>query len=425
MMHGQAERLPRRVWFGLGLAALLLAWVAWRVLTLGLADHLAKTDPGAALVWRAGQPEAQFRRGENQVRSGDTAAGHTAAARAAIRSAPLDGRGYRLLARQAETSGNLTAATTLYTLAAFRGPRDLPSLGWLTEHALARGDHARALTHIDRILRVQPELGTQLYPVLMALSAQEPVQGDVAKILLEGPPWRAGFVVQMIQKSPDSTQLFGLIERLRRSPAGLSERELSAWLDRLVRDRHWATAYLTWVNSLPPEYRARIGNVYNGSFELQPSNSGFDWRLLRVSGARVSRSQVTGAGGSLALQVAFEDRRVPFQHVRQLLALAPGTYRLQGRVRLDDLRSERGLVWTLTCAEDGRLISETEPMSGRGGWRTFELDLVVPSTDCGGQWLTLRVPARIAAEQRIGGVAWFDDLQIASSHRPVLLSEPR
>jgi hypothetical protein len=36
----------------------------------------------------------------------------------------------------------------------------------------------------------------------------------------------------------------------------------------------------------------------------------------------------------------------------------------------------------------------------------------VPATDCAGQWLMLVSPARIAAEQRIGGRAWFDDLHV-------------
>ena len=44
--------------------------------------------------------------------------------------------------------------------------------------------------------------------------------------------------------------------------------------------------------------------------------------------------------------------------------------------------------------------------------RGFELQVRVPTEKCGGQWLTLRLPARIPAEQRIGGVAWFDDFQM-------------
>jgi hypothetical protein len=168
---------------------------------------------------------------------------------------------------------------------------------------------------------------------------------------------------------------------------------------------------------LPAAAKVHIGNVFDGGFEWEPSNVGFDWRISRVAGAIVSLAPVTGAGGNQALQIEFEGMRVPFQNVRQLLALPPGRYRLQGRVRLDDLRSDRGLVWTVACADSNRAIAETEPMSGQRGWTSFGMDLVVPGESCGGQWLVLRIPARIPAEQLIAGTAWFDDLQIEAVSR--------
>jgi hypothetical protein len=51
-------------------------------------------------------------------------------------------------------------------------------------------------------------------------------------------------------------------------------------------------------------------------------------------------------------------------------------------------------------------------MSGRRPWKEFEVPFDVPEEDCGGQWLVLAIPARIPAEQRVGGVAWFDDISI-------------
>jgi tetratricopeptide (TPR) repeat protein len=410
-MNVQADSTVRRILGGLALAA-LLGFAAWKSLTLGLADHLSRSQPDAALAWRAAHPEAQLRRLDKQARGADIPAGQEAGARAAIRAAPLDGRGYRLLAQQAELGGDLASARSLYSLAAARGPRDLPTLRWLANDALARRDYAQALAHIDLMLRLQPELAQFLYHALVGLSVDPTAQADVAELLLQAPPWRSDFMPMLVGGSPDSAALFALMQRLRRAPGGLSESELSIWLDRLALSGQWGSAYLIWVQSLSPEASQRIGNVYNGSFEREPSHSGFDWRFVRMPGAQLSRAQVTGAKDHLALRVAFEDRRVPFKNVSQLLALAPGAYRLAGRVRLDDLRSERGLVWTLSCAEKNQPIAETDPMSGRREWTQFSLDFEVPVTDCGGQWLTLRIPARIPAEQLIGGVAWFDDMQI-------------
>src|SRR5204863_6110655 len=124
--------------------------------------------------WRAGYAEAQLRQLELQATDRRHSAVQRTAAQAAIRAAPLDGRGYRMLARQAELRGEMPVAMALYSLAAERGPRDIPTQGWLIQYALARGDSAQALVHIDQALRVQPELASRLYPVLLALAARDP-----------------------------------------------------------------------------------------------------------------------------------------------------------------------------------------------------------------------------------------------------------
>lgn len=369
----------------------VLAFVAWRIFV----------DPGT-----------RYRLAEAAQDVKAAPATRAALARDAIHAAPLDGRAYRLLAEARLAQGREAEAARLFEVAAARGPRDLPSQTWLANRALARGDFPAALARMDLILRVQPQLGAKIYPVMMALAIRASEQPAVARLLARQPPWRATFMQNLLRSTPDSGAVSGLIERIRHAPPGLTTDELGWWLDRLIAEHRWGPAYLTWVASLDPAQRDSIGNVFNGSFETEPLPMGFDWRFGRAPGARISREQVTGASGSLALHVAFEDRRIPFQDVRQLLALAPGGYRFSGRSRLDQLRTERGLIWRLTCAEDNRVIAETEPFAGNHGWRAFEQSVTVPADNCGAQWLTLLLPARIPAEQRIGGAAWFDALEM-------------
>ena len=57
---------PRTPWWLYPTFA-LLAFVAWRVLTLGLADHWAESDPARALRWRGDHPEALIRLAEREV----------------------------------------------------------------------------------------------------------------------------------------------------------------------------------------------------------------------------------------------------------------------------------------------------------------------------------------------------------------------
>jgi tetratricopeptide (TPR) repeat protein len=402
-------------------ARLVLAVVAlggvlvlgWQALSLGLADHYAATDPGRALAWHSQHPEALLRRAEQLASDPAQAAAAEAHARRALVANPLDGRAYRVLGQLADAAGDIDRAAGLYGLAADRSPQDLRARAWLLDHALASQDAAGAVDHLDALLRLNPNLLPRMLPVLNGLASTPPALEPLLARLARQPPWRTGMLVQLAQHAEDAGAVAPLFERLRSASGGLAPPELAAWLDRLAKDGQWGPAYLIWASQLDGERQRSLGNVFNGGFEWEPGQGGFDWRFGRIAGARIARLGGEGVTGRVALRVAFEDQRVRFKHVRQLLALAPGRYRLQGRARPDKLRSERGLVWSVACADgEAPVLAETLPLRGNGPWREFEVAFEVPEQGCGGQWLALVLPARIPAEQRIVGRAWFDDMKI-------------
>ena len=402
----------------LAVAVLALAWLAVRAVGIGMADHYATTDPARALSWRSDHPEALFRQAEALARDPAQAEAAAAVARRALQANPLDGRPYRVLATLALQGSDKAKAAQLFEIAAKRSPRDTLSQAWLLDHHLAQGDLPAAMENLDLMLRVQPGAFAKLEPLLLSLVGSGQAHDALAARLATLPPWRGRLLALASTKAPDVDAVTPLFDRLRKAPGGLAAPELSQWIDRLGREDRWGQAYLIWVSQLPPERLQGLGNVFNGSFEWEPGQGGFGWQFQSIRGARVDRLPTDGADGAVALRVAFEDRRVPFSHVRQRLALPPGAYHLTGRARPDALRTERGLVWTLTCATGGPPLGETEPLRGTGGWRPFTADFTVPAEGCGGQWLTLRLPARIPAEQRIGGRAWFDALRIARQPAP-------
>lgn len=395
----------------LWLALLGLAWLGWRVLSLGLADHYAQSQPERALFWRDDHPEALLRAAELAAQDPAKADLATDYARRALRSDPLDGRPYRILAQLADAAGDKPRALELFQIAAHRAPRDPVAHLWLMDHHLRGNRPAELLAHLDLLLRMYPRTFAQHEPLLLALAAAPPAHDALAVVLADQPPWRHRFLATVATKAPDTGAVAPLFDAVRRQQGGLAGNELAPWLDRLVREGRAGQAYLLWAANLPPERQRSLGNVFNGGFEFAPDPVGFDWRFGRVPGARIERLGGSGVGGQSALRVAFEHRRVPFAHVRQMLALAPGRYQLSLRARADGLRSERGLVWQVSCVAGGRLLGQTDPLRGQTPWHRTEMQFEVPA-DCPGQWLLLRVPARIEAEQQIGGRAWFDDLVI-------------
>jgi len=98
--------------------------------------------------------------------------------------------------------------------------------------------------------------------------------------------------------------------------------------------------------------------------------------------------------------------------------LPPGAYQLSGSVRTQNLKNERGVLWQVSCAEKrkGPVLGESPAFKGTVDWQQFESRFEVPH-DCRAQWLTLILAARVALEEQVAGVAWFDNLEVTRAER--------
>jgi hypothetical protein len=112
--------------------------------------------------------------------------------------------------------------------------------------------------------------------------------------------------------------------------------------------------------------------------------------------------------------VVFQGKSVPESIIEQPLVLSSGTYRLEGRVRPDKLQAPYGLVWILSCtSEDRQILASSERFLGADHqWRNFAVDFTVPSTNCAGQRLSLRVMGKYTEDFIANGEIWFDDVAI-------------
>jgi hypothetical protein len=162
---------------------------------------------------------------------------------------------------------------------------------------------------------------------------------------------------------------------------------------------------------------ATTGNLFNGDFEVVPTDAPFDWNLTSAFGASVQVASLPQPGQH-ALLLQFGPGRVDYKDVKQLLLLAPGPYRFTGKLK-SELVSQRGLEWRVSClgkqqAELGRseAVRSSDP-----GWRTFEFSFIVPDQDCRAQTVNLVFDARSASERFISGSIWFDDLRIVSEQK--------
>ena len=396
------------------LLVIFLFGLGWRVLSLGLADATSRLSPQKTLEWRQRHPTALFLLAEQQAKIPASYLQAKQNALAALRAYPLEGRAYRVLGQLSEAEKKPQAAFEFYQKAARYSPRDVQSHLWLLNYALRTENADAAVAHLDTMLRIQPNLVQQLLPMIGGLAVHPISQASLINVLKQKPPWRSSAIDNLLSQA-DAAQRYALFfNRLTAATTGgLIEAEQLAWTRALNVSQQWSLSYLNWASQLPAETQLKLGNLFNGSFEDEPLGGEFDWLFDRIPGASIDRAFRDGAVGEMALRVNFDDRRVPFSSVRQTLVLPPGHYRLSGQGLPENLHTDLGLVWIVECLGSGLSLAISEPWKGSSRqWQAFSMEFDIPASQCPAQRLLLKLPARIASEEVIGGRIWFDALRI-------------
>lgn len=413
-MSPSLSNLLDRAW-RIGGVVLLIALAVVQV-RLTLADHHAEEEPTAALRYWPQHREAVLRSVKAWQTSAERSSPAPDSARRLLDIHPFSGAALAAMGLGLAHQGDVGGAEAFMNLAVRLAPRDRSIHVWLVDHHAARRDYPQAIAHIDQILRLSPGKGQALFQTINSLLPDDDARAAIVERLLQSPPWRQALVSHLARESRHLPHVAELMNALRKGSAPWPAVERKAWSDRLLREGLAGAAYLLWVDGLPPAQRRVVGNLYDGGFEWAPEAGAFGWQFGRIPGATISRQSGAGANGA-SLVVEFQHRHVRFQHVRQTLLLPPGRYRFDGRVRLDDLRTERGLRWRVRCLS-GPQIGESTPFSGRRDWSGFGFDFDVPSEGCEAQVAELVLPARTRGEQWIGGRIRFDDLAVIRAPIP-------
>jgi hypothetical protein len=414
---------PSRKWLATTvrvLALLALVLVAVLIVADTAGHNLVGSDPDGALLLAPWEPVALDELAQRQLSS--TSEEHKPVedlARRALLSDPLDSRALSLLGFVAEGKGDLARAEALMSLSAARSWRNPEPHVWLLAQAIRRGNFENALAQADGLLRVYPgssptafRSSATIFPILALFALDPHGLAALEGALAANPPWRREFLSQAVVIGANDRLMTQLYQSLIRSSQPPTALEMKPYLDRLVQVGRFDEAYQVWRATSSQAAPARY--PYNGNFEAPLDGSPFNWVFDFVSGAEVRITEVPDRESSHALRVQFSGARATLGRVGQLLMLAPGSYRLDLAVKASSLRTERGLVWQISCAESRSVLAETNPVTGTTPWTDLKVKFSVPSSGCNAQWLKLIIPARTASETEIEGEAWFQSFRVTA-----------
>ena len=196
-------------------------------------------------------------------------------------------------------------------------------------------------------------------------------------------------------------------------------------VDELIEQDRVVEAQQTWHQALEAAHWPQdSGNprtlVFNGRFEHEIMNGGFDWREVMTSGAQFAFDDRIAHAGTRSFQVQFDGtENVDFQNLFQYVPVEPGThYHFSAYVRTEAISTDRGICFEIV---DPRRTSQvqivTPDVAGTSPWTLVQTDLVT-----GSQTHLLRITLRRIPswkfDNKLSGTVWVNDVSLAPVQLP-------
>ncbi|HID44767.1 MAG TPA: hypothetical protein EYP34_03290 [Chromatiaceae bacterium] len=402
-----------------GFLLLVAFLLAWKILIHGLGEHFTRQavlgDEKAidkALLWNPDQPTALYSKARSLMQSEPEKAEELL--RRSISLNPGNAVPMEMLARLLLDRNQVADADAMIDLAVRRMPARKDIQLGAARYWVKRGNLSRALQNWAAVLKLDPAMGSRIYPTLIRI-AENSQSVDKFKYLAEAPPvWWDDFFKYLSEHARKLETVVTIASMRHASKVPLSRVERDELVKRLQQDHQWPEAYLVWINGLNAEERRYLGSVFDGGFELPPANTGFGWHFPENKAWMIRRKNTYGAEGEKALHIFYKGESTPGSQLYQPLLLSAGRYAMNMRTRVDRLRVQGGIRWVLRCAGDeSRVLGEGPLLVGASDWETQQFMFEVPNDKaCAGQLLRLEVVGSDTDDQIVEGEVWFDRLSI-------------
>lgn len=286
------------------------------------------------------------------------------------------------------------------------GPAAAPVVMRGVNFAFRTGDEAGALRQGRRLLALAPEYEDTVF------TAWERMGLPANAVLAAGlPDRRSGqaYMRRMLGKR-DFDAAAGAWAWLRGQHFA-DDKLADAYAGALVAGHRYAEAWQGWTAyaaAREPGYPERNA-IFNGSFEREAAGAVFDWRMDACEGAAAARVADRAAEGKESLRLVFDgSSNVRYGHVSQRAVLAPGAYRLEARVRTEEITTDEGIGLRVADAENATLLdARTERLTGTHEWTLLAVSF---SVRAGTRLVEVRVvrDASLKFDNKLGGTAWVD-----------------
>lgn len=299
----------------------------------------------------------------------------------------------------ADIRGDKATARRYFAYAQQLSRRNMRTQLFMIEDAVERGDIPGALHQYDITLRVSPQLGEILYPVLASASADPVIRRELVKTLAVHPLWREGFIYFSAHNGPNPKSTAALFLDLHRAGVAIPETARTDIVNALIAGGQTDTAWSYYAAIRPSADRRRSRDPRFAANLETPSQ--LDWTPIN-----------DGSGLTTSIEGGIFDFAAPASvggpMLQQLQLLPPGTYRLSGHSIGIEQAVGNLPYWTLRC-QNGRELGRVEVPNSSVANGNFSGMFSVPA-DCPVQSLVLFARSSDAVSGLSGQ---FDQISLA------------
>lgn len=190
-------------------------------------------------------------------------------------------------------------------------------------------------------------------------------------------------------------------------------------VNALIDGNRLAEAQEAWAQALmaahwPQDRRDGESLVFNGGFEHDLANGGFDWREAPLDGAHFAIDTRVVHSGSRSLQVRFDGQtNADFQHLLQIVFVQPRVaYLFVAYLRTEEISTDQGLRFEIIDPQNpSEMRVLTENITGTTPWSLVRAEFTAGANTRLLQIALRRIPSG-KIDSKIRGTVWIDDVSL-------------
>ena len=294
-----------------------------------------------------------------------------------------------------------------------------PRIHWLAaNYELGNGQMEQALGNLRSTLNLGSNYDMAVFE-LCSRAHIDPETVDSRVLPMDRDPalrlQYAGFLVKQHQVSG----AVGLWQRAvaERHPFPFSSAE--PYIDELIAQKEYVQAFAAWrdleaLGAVGASMQPETDSVFNGGFEEDPLNAGFDWRYGQPSYLILNFADSQAYKGRRSLRLDFEaGHNEDFEPTYEIVPVKPSRpYLLTAFIRSEGITSDSGPRLHVVDATDPHNLNVAgESTAGTTAWHSVQLRFVTgPRTEA--IQISIWRPKSRTFPGLISGSVWIDDVSL-------------